>query len=248
MKTVGTLYGIGVGPGASDLIAVRGANILRRVAVVAFPAGADGTPGLAARIAEPWLSDEQRHLALDFPFVRVGETSPQENRDRLHRAWQEAAERVGAFLLQGEDVAFLTEGDASFYSTFSYLARAVARSYPQVPVEVVPGISSPAAAAAAAGVPLVCGDERLAILPALYSLEALEAAIAWADAIVLLKVGSVYPQVRALLEAKGLLDRAWAIERATQSGETLHANLRQLPARRLPYFSLLYVRVRDREC
>jgi len=43
----------------------------------------------------------------------------------LAKAWARAAAQTAELLAEGRDVAFLVEGDASTYSTFRHLARAV---------------------------------------------------------------------------------------------------------------------------
>jgi len=162
----------------------------------------------------------------------------------LELAWQQAAEQVWPYLAQGQDVAFVCEGDVSFYSTFSYLAQALRQFQPQAQIETVPGICSPLAAAAALGLPLTSRDDRLVILPALYTVAELEAVLDWADVVVLLKVSSVYPQVWSVLARRHLLHRSWIIERATLSQQIIHANLQTLPDLKLPYFSLMIIQVK----
>jgi len=164
--------------------------------------------------------------------------------EALQAAWREAGDRVLDVLERGDSVAFACEGDASFYGTFAYLARAVRARNPEIAIEVIPGVCSPLAAAAATAAPLVLRDQTLAVLPALYDLAALHRALDWADVVVLLKVGSVYAQVWEVLRERGLLARSWAIERAGSAEQVLHPDLRDLPELQLPYFALLVVQVR----
>lgn len=118
----GILYGIGVGPGDPELITVKGLGILQRVPVVAFPAGLHGKPGIAQQMVAQWLNPRQVQLALTFPYVQ--ET------DILTQAWQVAAQEVWQSLKLGQDVAFVSEGDVSFYSTFTYLAQTLQQLHP----------------------------------------------------------------------------------------------------------------------
>ncbi len=231
----GTLYGIGVGPGDPELIPIKGLRLIEKAPVVAFPAGVGGKPGIAEQIIAEWLSPQQVQLALNFPYVQ--------DEGVLNRAWHEAAEQVWEYLQQGLNVAFASEGDASFYSTFSYLSQTVRELHPEVEVQTVPGICSPLAAAAALGVPLTSRAQRLAVLPALYAVEELETALNWADVVVLLKVSSVYEQVWAVLQRRGLLESSWVVERATQSEQVIYNDLRDRPHLNLPYFSLAIVQV-----
>ncbi len=230
----GTLYGIGVGPGDPELISLKALRLLQSVPVVAFPSGIQGKPGIAEQIVQQWLSPQQVQLALTFPYVQDPEV--------LERAWQLAAEQVWHHLQQG-DVAFVSEGDVSFYSTFTYLSQTLQQHHPDVVIQTVPGICSPLAAAAALGLPLTTGRDRLAILPALYTVGELKSVLVWADVVVLLKVSSVYAQVWSVLKEQNLLEHSYVLERATLPQQVIYQDLRDRPHLKLPYFSLLIIRV-----
>ena len=233
---IGTLYGISVGPGDPELITLKGLRLLQQVSVVAFPSGLQGKPGIAQQTVAPWLNPHQLQLALAFPYVQ--------DMAVLSQAWQEASETVWQYLQQGQDVAFACEGDVSFYSTFTYLAETLQQLHPEAAIQSVPGVCSPVAAAAALGRPLTMRQERLAILPALYTVKELEAVLEWADVVVLLKVSSVYEQVWQVLQQKALLESSWVVERATLKSQVIYSDLRDRPTLKLPYFSLLIVQVR----
>ncbi|MBD1878704.1 precorrin-2 C(20)-methyltransferase [Coleofasciculus sp. FACHB-64] len=233
----GILYGIGVGPGDPELITVKGLGILQRVPVVAFPAGLHGKPGIAQQMVAQWLNPRQVQLALTFPYVQESEI--------LTQAWQVAAQEVWQSLKLGQDVAFVSEGDVSFYSTFTYLAQTLQQLHPEVIVQTVPGICSPLAAAAVLGIPLTIRAQRLVVLPAIYTVGELEAVLEWADVVVLMKVSSVYEQVWKVLQQRGLLERSWVVERATLPEQVIYAGLSDRPNLKLPYFSLLIVQVNE---
>lgn len=229
----GRLTGVGVGPGDPDLITVKAVRRLQTAAVVAYPAGLHGQPGVAEQIIAPWLRSTQRRLPLQFPYVQ--------DETQLQQAWSEAAAQVCAELERGRSVVFASEGDISFYSTFTYLAQAVTQRQPKLSIESIPGICSPLAAAAALGLPLTVRSQQLAILPALYDPAALVTALTWAEVVVLMKVSSVYGQVWELLRDRQLLDQAVVIERATQTQQIIHRNLVTKPDLKLPYFSLMVI-------
>ncbi len=231
----GTLYGISVGTGDPDLITVKGVRLLQMVSVVAFPMGVGTQPGIAQTIISPWLTADQETLPLCFPYIQ--------DETELKLAWKQSADQVWSHLQQGKDVAFACEGDVSFYSTFTYLAQTLSHHYSPINIETVPGVCSPMAVASVLGYPLTVRNQRLAILPALYTLEELEQTLGWADVIVLLKVSSVYPQVWKILQRFNLLEHAWVVERATQSEQMIYDRLRDRPNLQLSYFSLLIIHV-----
>lgn len=232
---IGTLYGISVGTGDPELITVKGLKILQASKVVAFPAGIKGKLGIAQQIVAPWLSPNQQQLALNFPYVQEQEI--------LKAAWKNAAVQVWQYLQQGVDVAFVCEGDVSFYSTFSYLAQTLQQIHPEVLVQSIPGVCSPMAASSALGLPLTVGAEKLVVLPAIYQLKELEAVLDWADVVVLMKVASVYEQVWQILNQRNLLERSRVVERATQRDMVIYNGLSDRPNLQLPYFSILIVQV-----
>lgn len=201
--------------------------------MVAFPAGIGDRPGRAEAIVAPYLQPQQQVLPLHFPYVREMEV--------LIRAWETASDRVWEYLRAGKDVAFACEGDASFYSTFTYLAQTLQRRYQGVEVEVVAGVCSPLAAAAVLGVPLTVRSQSLAILPAIYHLEELEQALAWGDVVVLMKFASIYPQVWQVLQQRGLLERSWVIQEATLPTQQIFTDLGSHPNLKLSYFSILVI-------
>ena len=232
---LGILYGISVGTGDPELITLKGLRLLQKASVIAFPAGVGDKPGMAQQIILPWLAPEQYKLALHFPYVQ--------GKQVLIQAWRSAAEQVWQYLKLGQDVAFACEGDVSFYSTFTYLAQTLLQLHPEAVVQMVPGVSSPMAAAAVLGLPLTVRSQRLAVLPALYIVEELEAVLAWADVVVLIKVSSVYEQVWQVLKRYQLLDRSWVVERATLPDQVIYQDLRDRPNLKLSYFSLLIVQL-----
>ncbi|WP_008314378.1 precorrin-2 C(20)-methyltransferase [Leptolyngbya sp. PCC 6406] len=230
---LGHLWGIGVGPGDPELITVKALNRLRQCPVVAFPAGRNGQPGMAQQILAPWLQPEQTLLPLYFPYVQDTAT--------LETAWQAAAAAVIPHLQQGQDVVFATEGDASFYSTFTYLAQTLQQQLPDLTLHTIPGICSPLAAIAALGQPLTIQDQRLTILPAMHTLDDLERALDQAEVVVLMKVAAVYHQVWTILKQRGLLAHSAVVVHASRPDQRLYPDLSDHPHLQLPYFSLMII-------
>ena len=236
----GDLYGVGVGPGAPDLITVRALNVLRKVAVLALPRSSDFGASKAWEIVKPTLGDPpgQERLFLTFPMSKDPE--------RLRPAWDAAFEAIGARLEKGLDVAFATEGDPSLYSTFIYLAQEAPRRWPGVRIEVVPGVSSITAVAAVTGIPLADGQERIAIVPATYGLEDLGELLQRFDTIVLMKIGPEMPRIIEALEREGLLDRAVYVSRATMAEQRIVRDLRAVRMERGHYFAMVVVSRKER--
>ena len=120
-----TVYFIGAGPGAADLITVRGQRLLRRCPVCLY--------------AGSIMPDDL--LALCPPDARIVDTGPLN--------LEQIIAELRAARPAGHDVARLHSGDPSLYSALAEQCRrldAVGIAY-----EIVPGVPAFAAAAAALG-------------------------------------------------------------------------------------------------
>ena len=139
-------------------------------------------------------------------------------------------------------MAFITIGDPFLYSTFLYLYPILRDKYPDIPVEVVPGISSINAAAIAAGVPLGMASERIAVIPAAFEQENLREILAEFDTVVLMKMSRVFDGIFELLQELGLEGKAVYVSRVGTPEQEVVFDLASLVGKKLDYMSLLIVR------
>ena len=228
---------IGVGPGDPDLLTLKAYRRLREADVIAFPVASPDAAGMAATIVAPHLDDAQRRMPLVFPMV----TDP----SRLQEAWTRAAARLAEEVARGRRVVFLCEGDVSLFATASYVLLALQRDHPDLTVELIPGVSSVSAAAAAGAWPLVFQREGLMIRPCPETPEAMEKLLQQAEAtqtvLALLKLGARWRWIRPLLERRGLLAQSLFAERVGCTDQHV-APASRVQAGERPYFSLLLVR------
>ncbi len=230
---------MGAGPGAPDLLTLRAKRVLQACPVICLPAGASGK-SYAGSIIENLIDHERQEVLLvQFPMQR----DPVQAQPARERAADQVLERLSA----GYDVAFVTEGDPLFYSTFGYVLETVKRRSPTTPIEVVPGVSSLTAAAAAAALPLAAWDERIAIVPAAYALSRagpgdLRALLQLFDTVVLLKVNAVFAVLLHILEELDLAQHAVFVRRCSTDLEEVVFDLARLRNQPLDYFSLVIVR------
>jgi precorrin-2/cobalt-factor-2 C20-methyltransferase len=201
-------------------------RILRAVPVIAWPAPLEGD-SMARTIAAPHLPGGQKEIPIRMPMV--SERFPAE------AVYDEAASEIRGHLAAGRDVAVLCEGDPFVYGSFMYLFARVAESHE---VEVVPGVSSLTAGAAALGMPMASRNDVLLVLPAPLPEEELERRLAEADAAVIIKVGRHVDKLRRVLDRLGLLQFARYIEYATMDRQTV-LPFAQAAEGKAPYFSLV---------
>lgn len=235
MTEPGTLYGLSLGPGDPELITRRAWTLLHGEALWAYPVRRKGGASYALDIVRrAGLGVPPSATALQFPMTH--------DATRLTRYWLAAAHTVQAHLATGQDVCFLVEGDASTYSTFGHLARTLAALEPTTRIETVPGVSAYHAAAARLGMPLADTDEAIAIVPAAYGIDTVDALLNSFDTLVLLKVKPLLDALIALLERRGLLAHTRFIEKIGTPAERTVTDVAQLRHADVNYLSLLLVR------
>jgi precorrin-2/cobalt-factor-2 C20-methyltransferase len=151
--------------------------------------------------------------------------------------YDKAAGEISAHLSAGRDVCVLCEGDPFFYGSFMYLFERLADVHP---VEIVPGVSSLMASAAALGRPLAARNDMLTIIPAPLPDAAIAEALARSDAVAFMKVGRHLPRIRALIEAAGLTCVAGYLERVGLANQRI-LPLAELEGDEAPYFSMILI-------
>ena len=145
---VGVFIGIGVGPGDPELLTLKAAKALKAVDVICVPKSHAKKPSMALGMVKGILDERKKPaeiLELVFPMTK----------DELNnrKLWVESAAIVAAKAKKG-DVAFITLGDPMLYSTFLYLYECIKETYPEIELEIIPGVTSVTAVAASSKLPL----------------------------------------------------------------------------------------------
>lgn len=227
----GRLYALGTGPGASDLITVRAARIIGKLDVLYAPAGRKGGDSLALSIVREYLSETTEIRTCHFPMSA--------DNDEKAVVWDDTAAALVHEVEQGKQVGFITLGDSMLFSTWVFLLARIGN--PEW-LEIVPGVTSFAAIASRAQLPLAMEQQSLAVMSCTASHQALSEALRAHDCVVLMKVYGRFAQIKALLQHLGIIQHAVLMAEATLPGEQCWRNLEEVPDdQKLPYFSTILV-------
>ena len=233
-KKVGRFYGIGVGPGDSELITLKAKRILSGAPVIFVPKKGEESTSYARSIISGLIKPDQEVVELVFPMLR--------ERDDLAPHWQKAVQSIRERLERGQDCAFVNLGDPLLYGTFINVIDALRAGCPGLEIEVIPGISSISAAAARALVPLAIDDDRLAIISGRCSDSFTRDTLSNFDTVIFMKIYRVFDHLLAILEELNLVQNCVYIERCTTEDEKIVTDISKLKGQKLDYFSLLIVR------
>lgn len=211
----GILYGVGVGPGDPELMTLKAVRLIRENEVIAVP-GADVRETVAYKIAVqavPELSGKEL-LPVYMPMTHDKKTMEENH--------QKGALAMETYLKEGKNVVFLTLGDPTIYSTFTYLQKIVESHGFQT--ALVSGITSFCAAAARINQPLVEWNQQLHVLPAVHQLDS---RLEQPGTYVLMKSGRKMEQVKEILRASGR--QTVMVENCGMENEHIYRGVEEIP-------------------
>lgn len=228
----GTFYGIGVGPGDPELLTMKAVKAIQKVDIIIAPKTEKKDGSVALNIARPYLKEDVRIVYQVFPMVKGFALDD--------AAWKQNKEEILGFLEEGKNVAFLTLGDAMFFSTYIYVFRLLEKE--GVPIETIPGIPAFVAMGSHLGWPIVEGDDVLSVIPATACTEKIEKALSVSDNVVLMKVYKNFPEVAELLEKNAMLDHAVMVSRCGLPDEERIDDIRARKNQPVNYLSTILAR------
>ena len=213
MAEKGKLIGIGVGPGDTELLTLKAAKVLKTVPVVFSPKSSKEKESIALSIVRPILEERKDYKRLMlvepiFPMI--------EDKEELEKIWTSASELIAQYLNSGRDVAFITLGDTSIFSTYSYVQKRLMGRYE---IETIPGITSFTACAAARNKALVEQNDILTIVPKID--DRLEQVLDYSDSVVLMKASRNTSELESTIESKNRPKEIYSVQNCTRENEKI---------------------------
>ena len=233
MDRQGKIYGVSLGPGDPLLITVKGLQTLQQADRIYYPGSllADGsTSSYSLNILQHYQLDDSKLRGM---FLKMSD-----NREDAEKTYADTFQQLLADYNNGLNIAFVSEGDISFYSTFAYLLKHIQQH--QLAVEIIAGVPSFLLGAAAHQSPLAILNEKIAILPRMKNTATLQRYLEEFDTVVLIKVRSVINDITALIHHQQLT--ILYCERLGTENQYITTNINDLKDREIPYFSLLILK------
>ena len=231
---IGTIYGIGLGPGSADLMSVRADKLIKSSSFIAFFRKA-GRLGHARKIVSEILPKNVKEYAMEYPITTEISLSDPRYKKIMSSFYDECCQHLRSVINHGEDVCVLCEGDPFFYGSFMHIYE---RLRFEAPIEVVPAITGMSAAWTATGLPITWGDNILTILPGTLSKKELVDKISSTDAAVIMKVGQNLDKIREAIALTERKSDAFIVEFAAMSNQSV-CKLVEYKKEVAPYFSII---------
>ena len=226
----GKLYGIGVGPGDPELLTLKALRCIMESDVVAVP-GSVVTESVAYQIVKGAYEnlDKKTLIPVEMPMTK--------DEDRLKASHDAAAARIEGYLDEGLNVAFLTLGDATVYSTYIYIHKRVLDD--GYDTEIVSGVTSFCAVAGRLNMGLVEKDQALYVIPATFKAKDMDELLALPGTKVLMKSGKQIGEIKERILESG--QQAVMIENCGMPGEAIYRDAENIPEDG-GYYSLIIVK------
>jgi precorrin-2/cobalt-factor-2 C20-methyltransferase len=155
----GILYGVGVGPGDPELLTLKAVKIIRECDMIGIPAGKKDTC-TAYQIAQKAVPEIEGKPVI--PVAVPMTTDP----DKLKEAYRNGTSSLEDCLEKGKKIAFLNLGDPTIYGSYMVIHEQILKDGYQA--ELISGIPSFCAVAAALNLSLGARRENIHILPGCY--------------------------------------------------------------------------------
>ena len=227
------LYGVGVGPGDSDLLTIKALETLQKVDYICAPQSGNKRDSLALEIVKEKVDIKNRVMKLNFPMSY--------NKNELDQAHSVAALKIKEKLIQGKDLAFITLGDPLFYSTYIYILNKLNKNSTEaeISVKTIPGITSVSACSAKNNLPLAENDENVAMISKIKNKSQLRNILKIFENVVILKLSRNFEEIYEILDELNLKEKAIVTSRCGQKEENIIKDIDKLNKNNIDYLSLL---------
>lgn len=231
---MGKLYGVGIGPGAPELLTLKAYRILKEADVIFCPQKSEGAGSVAFDIIKDLLGDIKAEIVyMVYPMHYHGQ--------ELLEIWKKNGEKISGYLKGDKTGAFITLGDASVYSTFMYTLPYIESHGTET--EIVPGVPSFCAAADSAKIPLMAWNENLVIAPVRKnSSQDLGRLLRENDNVVLMKPSADKEALIAAIRENHMEERFILVIKAATDEEKIIRDIQELESCEIPYLSIIIVK------
>lgn len=227
----GILYGVGVGPGDAELLTLKAVRIIKECDVIGIPVK-EAASCTAYRIAAEAVPEIKEKPVMSFPVPMTTD------KDRLIESYERGTSQLIKLIKEGKKIAFLNLGDPTIYGTYMQFHERVLKQ--EGSAQIISGVPSFCAVAAALGIPLAAEREMLHVLPGFYHGDAVKN---YGDTRILMKSAGRTDEVKAellRLEEEGKI-KAYAVTDCGMENQTICRDIRNLDEK-AGYFTTVIVK------
>lgn len=215
----GILYGIGIGPGDPSMLTQKAIEVIKNCKTIALPSS-NKENCIAYKILKKAIPqiELKDFLFLDFPMTK--------DKSILENFHKNAAEKIATVLQTEQNIAFISIGDITIYSTFIYIQKKIEEK--KIQTKLINGIPSFCAVSAKLGISLSEKNEQIHIIPGSYDLSD---SFSLEGTLIYMKAGNKLFELKNFLLKKQLTHNFdfYAISNCDLENEQLFHSINELP-------------------
>ena len=234
-KNKGHLTIVGVGPGNPSLLTIEAVKVLKKSKIIFYPISSEDKTSYSAKIVKRYIKNKKQ-IPLIFPMGKKEYSSEE--------IWRNGADKIVSYINKKYSVALLCLGDSSIYASSTYIRDQIKEYYPQIRINIIPGISSLSLAAAMGDFQLIKQGENLEILECPDTSNELTKLIRSANkkVLVIMKVGKRWSWVKNVLTEENILQETLLASNLGMKNQFV-GKASEYFSEELPYFSILLLRL-----
>lgn len=212
----GILYGVGVGPGDPELMTLKALNCIKNSEIIILPSKSKAECYAYQIVKEAYPKVEEKEiLCMEFPMTK--------DKTRLWEAHEKIFKEIQSLLKEDRSISFLTIGDPTIYSTYSYIHNRVKKNKGNS--ILVNGIPSFCAAAAALGITLGENKEEIHLIPGSYDMKT---TLKLSGTKIYMKTGKKLKELKSVLEQHGQNFEVMAVSNCGMENQVVSRNSKDI--------------------
>ncbi|MCU4155662.1 precorrin-2 C(20)-methyltransferase [Carboxylicivirga sp. A043] len=227
------IYGVALGPGDPELITIKALRILQQADIIYYPStiNSEGTiNSMAYRVLGSLEIDQSRLKSFEVPMKY--------DRTDVSGIYQRLAQESILKSREGQQVAIVSEGDISFYSTFAYLIDDFKKA--NVSFEMIPGVPAFILGGSLSQQAICMQNDNVLITPAIDGEAHLTDLLLANETVVIMKVSKIKDWIIPFINT-GNYAFFYGEYMGTDKEYTCTA-IAELLGRSIPYFSILIIK------
>ncbi|MDM8159622.1 precorrin-2 C(20)-methyltransferase [Labilibaculum sp. K2S] len=226
----GKVFGVALGPGDPELITMKALNCLKKSEKIYYPAtqSSKGNQDSFSLVILKQLDvEENKFVPITVPMSK--------DRSAAEKAYADLFLKVQKDVKEGKQVAVVSEGDISFFSTFSYLLEDFRKNC--VDFEMIPGVPAFILGSSVGQLPLCTQNDKLLVAPDIEDEEELQNLLSQNQTVVLMKISKVRGWIKEFIQNRDL--KFFYGEYLGTWKQFTCTNMECLNDRKIPYFAIL---------
>lgn len=220
-KRKGIFYAVSTGPGDPDMMTKQAVDVLNKCEVIFYPCTAGGKPDSE----KTNISYDTAEDAVDIRSKTLIQADFSMSRDAgvIRRNYESVAGACLDYLVRGIDVAFISLGDVSLYSTAASVASIVKKQGHEI--VFIPGVTSVSAAACACALDVAGRDTPVTLIPgdALFTSGMLMAELESPGTKIIMKSGRHLDGIIKLIHAMDMEERCFLVQNCSMPSQKIYS-------------------------